>query len=56
MTEEQVTKLAEIAGLTIDPAHMPGVARNLDILLAQAAVLAEAPVAQIVEPAPVYRP
>jgi len=56
MTEDQVVKLAEVAGLTIDPAHMPGVARNLDILLAQAAVLAQAPVGQMVEPAPVYRP
>jgi hypothetical protein len=56
MTTEQVEVLARFAGLAIDPAHIPGVIRNLDILLAQAAVLANTPLDPLVEPAPVFRP
>ncbi len=55
MNEDQVQVLASMAGLKIDPAYIPGVLRNLDVLLAQAAVLGEAPLDPLVEPAPVYR-
>jgi hypothetical protein len=56
MDEADVTLLARMAGLDIDPAHLPGVTRNLTILLDQAAQLFEPPIDVLVEPAPVYRP
>lgn len=56
MTVEEVDLLARMAGLSIDPAFLPGVARNLDILLDQAALLFDPAVDPLVEPAPVYRP
>lgn len=55
-TADDVRLLAEMAGLKIDPAYLPGVIRNLDIILAQAAVLAQAPLDPLVEPAPVFHP
>jgi hypothetical protein len=54
--DDDVMRLARMAGLTIDPAHLPGVVRNLDILMAQAALLMSPPIDPIVEPAPVFRP
>lgn len=56
MTADIITQLAGMAGLEIDPAHMPGVANNLEIVLAQAALLFDPPIDPLVEPAPVYRP
>ncbi|HEX7823148.1 MAG TPA: DUF4089 domain-containing protein [Sphingobium sp.] len=56
MTEQDIGLLARMAGLVIDPAHLPGVARNLDMLLEQAALLFDPPIDPLVEPAPVYRP
>ena len=56
MTEEQIEVLANMAGLKIDPAHIPGVLRNLEIVLAQGKVLAQPPLDPLVEPAPVFRP
>ncbi|MET0364126.1 MAG: DUF4089 domain-containing protein [Sphingobium sp.] len=56
MTQEDVAVLARMAGLDIDPAHLPGVTRNLAILLDQAALLFDPPIDVLVEPAPVYRP
>ncbi len=56
MTEADLKVLADMAGLGIDPSHAAGVIRNLEILLQQAALLAETPVDQRVEPAPVFRP
>lgn len=56
MTDAELDHLARMAGLAIDPAHAPGVIRNLAILLQQAAVLDQAVVGPLVEPAPVYRP
>ena len=56
MTGDEVKLLARMAGLVIDPAYLPSVARNLDILLAQADLLFDPPVDPLVEPAPVYRP
>ncbi|CAN5134108.1 hypothetical protein BH10PSE13_BH10PSE13_11860 [soil metagenome] len=56
MTTDEVNLLARMAGLVIDPAHLPGVARNLDLLLAQTDLLFDPPVDPLVESAPVYRP
>jgi len=53
--EEDVERLAHVAGLRIDPAHLPGVMTNLRILYAQAALLTTPPLAAEVEPAPAYR-
>lgn len=55
MTEEQVDMLASLAGLRIDPAYLPGVLQNLEVLLAEAATLHEAPIDARIEPAPVFR-
>jgi hypothetical protein len=56
MSEEQIAVLAHMAGLKIDPAYIPGVLRNLEIVLAQGKVLAQAPLGPLVEPAPVFHP
>lgn len=56
MTENDVQILAHMAGLKIDPAYIPGVLRNLDVLREQAKLLGDAPVEALVEPAPVFRP
>lgn len=52
---DDVMRQARMAGLEIDPAFLPGVVRNLDILLAQAALLMSPPLEPEVEPAPVFR-
>jgi len=52
---DDVQRLARMAGLSIDPAFLPGVVRNLNILLEQAALIVDQPIDPIVEPAPVYR-
>jgi hypothetical protein len=54
--QTEVMMLARMAGLAIDPAHLPGVTHNLGLLLGQAALLMNAPIDPLVEPAPVYRP
>jgi hypothetical protein len=56
MTEDQLAELACAAGLEIDPAHAPGVLRNLEILQGQAALLLAAPLDPLIEPAPVFVP
>lgn len=55
-TLEDVERLARMAGLTISPAYLPSVHRNLCILLDQAALITDQAIAPIVEPAAVYRP
>jgi len=55
-TLEDVARLAKMAGLTISPAYLPTVHRNLCILLDQAALITDRSIDPIVEPAPVYRP
>lgn len=55
MTEEQVEVLASIAGLRIDPAYLPSVLRNLEVVLAEAAALHETLLDRRIEPAPVFR-
>lgn len=56
LSASDVTVLAQVAGLMIHSDHLPGVTRNLEILFGQAALLFEAPLDPLVEPAPVYRP
>lgn len=55
MTADQVVQLAKAAGIEIDPAYLAEVARNLEVLLGQAALLYEQRIAALVEPAPVFR-
>jgi len=52
--EEEVEVLARLAGLSIDPAHLPGVVMNLGVLKGQAALLFDQPISALIEPAPVY--
>jgi Asp-tRNA(Asn)/Glu-tRNA(Gln) amidotransferase C subunit len=54
--ERDVKWIAELAGLEIEPAFLPGVTRNLETLLDQAALLMAPPLAAEIEPAPVFRP
>ena len=56
LTEEHVRHLAEVAGLRIAPEHLPGVIRNLAVLLGQAALLEADALDPLVEPAAVFRP
>jgi hypothetical protein len=54
LLDSDVEMLALMAELTIDPAHLPGVVRNLTILLDQAALFLDPPINPLVEPAVVY--
>jgi hypothetical protein len=56
VTEDLVETLAAIAGFAIDPAHRPGVAANLTLLLERAALIATPPLEAVTEPAPVFHP
>lgn len=56
MSEEDVTVLGTLAGLSIDPAHVSGIIRNLEIMQSLAEVLAQACHDPVVEPAPVFHP
>ena len=47
---------ARLIGLPLAPEHLPGVARNLALAAAQAALLGAAPLSAEDEPAPVFRP
>lgn len=53
--ERDVETLARMAGLKINPAHLPGVTNNLRTLLDQAALLVTPPIVAETEPAAVYR-
>lgn len=53
--EADVTALARMAGLEIDPAYLSGVVGNLRVLLEQMALLMIPPIAAEIEPATVYR-
>ncbi|MGN6357089.1 MAG: DUF4089 domain-containing protein [Novosphingobium sp.] len=55
MSEEDVAVAAKLAGIEIDPAYLPGVARTLAVVLGQAALLYEHRLSALVEPAPVFR-
>ena len=52
--ERDVETLARMAGLKIDPAHLPGVTNNLRTLIQQAEVLLTPPIAVETEPAATY--
>jgi hypothetical protein len=56
LEEDQVRALARLQKIEIAPGHMPGVIRNLEALLGQAALLYDPPLQATVEPAPVYHP
>ncbi|HEY0271434.1 MAG TPA: AtzG-like protein [Sphingomonas sp.] len=56
VTDDLVEMLATMAGFSIDPAHRPGVAANLALLLDRAALIATPPLAVVAEPAPVFHP
>lgn len=53
--EQDVTTLARMAGLEIDPAFLPGVTHNLKTLLEQAALLMTPPIAAEIEPGAIFR-
>lgn len=53
--EQDVLILAGVAGLDINPAHLPGVINNLRVLLEQAALLMTPPIAAEIEPAAIFR-
>ena len=53
--EKDVLILAGVAGLEIDPAHLPGVTNNLRILLEQAALLMTPSIAAEIEPGAIFR-
>jgi len=52
--ERDVETLARMAGLKIDPAHLPGVTNNFRTLIEQADVLMTPPIAGETEPAATY--
>jgi len=52
--ERDVETLTRMAGLKIDPAHLPGVTNNLRTLIQQAEVLMTPPIAGETEPAATY--
>lgn len=54
--EEQLYVLALVAGIGIAPEYRQGVLRNLDVLMAQARLLFDPPLAPEAEPAPVFNP
>ena len=56
VSEEQLRALARLADIEIAPGHMPGVIRNLEVLLGQTALLVEAGLEAEVEPAGVFHP
>ena len=56
VTENLVETLAAMAGFSIDPAHRPGVAANLSLLLDRAALIATPPLEMVAEPAPIFQP
>jgi hypothetical protein len=55
MTNEEAAFLAREAGLSIDPAYLPEVARNLEVLADQIALLFDPPLDPLAEPAPAFR-
>ena len=56
MTERDVQQLAALAGLPISPADLPAVSVALGVLLEVARLVTDFPLADEVEPAPVFRP
>ncbi|HXC26349.1 MAG TPA: DUF4089 domain-containing protein [Stellaceae bacterium] len=54
--EAYVDAAAALVGLTIDPAHRPGVVLNLQRIAEMAALFTDFPLPDDIEPAPVYTP
>jgi hypothetical protein len=54
--KEYVEAAAQAIGLPLDEAHLPGVVLHMERLAAMAALVAEFPLEEEAEPAPVYRP
>ena len=51
-----VEAAAQLVGLSIDPAHLPGVILNLERIAEMASLVMEFPLPEETEPAPVYEP
>lgn len=56
VTPQLIEHLAQLSGLEIAPAHMPGVIANMTTLLERAEELFAAPIEPAIEPAPVFLP
>ncbi len=54
--EAYVDAVAELVGLTLDPAHRPGVILNVERIAQMAALVMEFPLPEDTEPAPVFAP
>jgi len=56
VSEADVERLAEVAGVAISPAELPAVAVALGVLLTAARLVSELPLPDDIEAAPVFRP
>jgi len=56
ISEADVERLAEVAGVSIAPAELPAVAVALGVLLTAARLVSELPLPDDIEAAPVFRP
>lgn len=56
VTPQLIEHLAQLSGLEIAPAHMPGVIANMATLLDRAEELFASPIEPATEPAPVFLP
>jgi hypothetical protein len=54
--EAYVDAAAKLVGLSLDPAHRPGVVLNLERIARMAALVMAFPLPEETEPAPVYEP
>jgi len=54
--EAYVDAAAKLVGLTLDPAHRPGVVLNLGRIAQMAALVMAFPLPEETEPAPVFEP
>ena len=54
--EAHVAHMAEVIGLSIDPAWRPAVVANMDATARMAALVLDFPLDDPVEPAPVFAP
>ena len=51
-----VEAAAQLVGLSLDPAHLPGVILNLERIAEMAGLVMDFPLPEETEPAPVYEP
>jgi 1-carboxybiuret hydrolase subunit AtzG-like protein len=56
VSESEIERLAEVAGVPISPAEVPAVAVALGVLLTAVGLVSELPLPDDVEAAPVFRP